>query len=201
MLFAAKKVSTLQRRSGTKALGILAATMFGACLNVVDDSRDAGSNAAVIAPVRDAGQGVDGGSFDAGTPDGGRTGPVFDAGTGAIGDPCKKASACQTQPAFCIEPMLGTGWPDGYCTTECHNAMCPESTECFMQPLRGTFCVAQCDTPDQGRGKCRMGYLCVLRQATSNTGVCIPDCRVDPANSCWNNTVCNQHSGYCQAPP
>ncbi|MBE2251108.1 MAG: hypothetical protein IAE78_16330, partial [Myxococcus sp.] len=120
-----------------------------------------------------------------------------------IGSACTAASTCEGN---CIEERQfgqATGFPGGYCTTNCGagGQMCPSGlcvTETvFGQPV--SSCRSTCTGAGTGQGSCRTGYVCTLAPSPSAlVGYCRPSCQNQGfAAMCAQGQQCLT-SGYCQ---
>ncbi|MBX7113285.1 MAG: hypothetical protein K1X64_03040 [Myxococcaceae bacterium] len=126
-----------------------------------------------------------------------------------VGQACSVDEQCQNPPldGFCATGSDEDGgqgaFINGYCTAPCFNdqhcsvdggAVCVGVTDDVAA------CFKRCDTPGQGQGSCRPGYVCQLVRDMAgnplpNEGVCGPDCH-NAVGLCGMKT-CGAN-GYCQ---
>lgn len=97
--------------------------------------------------------------------------------SGTIGGACTQDPDC-TSPSGCAG---GDYFPDGYCTIDCTDRVCPDGSVCTLIKDR-TFCTKSCSTKDD----CRSGYQCF-------NSTCVPGCSTDP--DCGRGFRCD--AGQC----
>jgi len=130
--------------------------------------------------------------------------PGNGGGDGGTGAPCTSSSHCENfgflESSRCIPERRSdgglTGWVSGYCSSTCLLGYCPGNGTC----LSDNNCYTPCSTPNQGRGSCRVGYVCLQLYRSdggisTGNGVCQPDCR-NAGVSCNAGYTCNA-LGHC----
>lgn len=124
------------------------------------------------------------------------TGWCEPVGTGATtGQPCDADADCES--GWCATEAE-YGFPGGRCASYCDpssgfcggDAVCIDASD-GSGPVFG-FCLDGCAAP----GDCRAGLMCIEYDA--NTGYCEARCESDA--ECPDTGVCDEESGYCEAP-
>lgn len=105
-----------------------------------------------------------------------------------VGTPC-------TQNADCNSGTCLTGYPGGYCTSQCGTQFqtCEPGSDCY-EVGGAASCYQLCQANDE----CRAGYRCQIVASSSETdksrGYCVPRCE---AGGCGDGFSCDAASGAC----
>lgn len=105
-----------------------------------------------------------------------------------IGTACTDASTCGT------DGICATGFPQGYCTSDCATSSCPAGAKC-LSGTSASICLDTCSAPRRGQSSCRVNYVC--EDDGSGVGLCIPNCN-SIQDFCDAPQTCSAASGYCE---
>ena len=106
---------------------------------------------------------------------------------GQLGGACTATASCPPGAGA----LCATGYPGGYCTSDCSANACPAAGHCVTFAGGAQYCLSNCATPRD----CRAGYICY---ALSPGSVCAPACTSDA--DCASGQACDHTSGLCAAP-